>query len=163
MPKSSSRPRSLTRRSIDLRSSPLCTSSHKNPLSGCCIIPFMYFPKFWNRGTGRAGDVQVEVWGWSDTSEADAANSAASRAKRVAESIASGERGKGYLYGTNPLREPVLEQLGFGVVSRNGYGCEVLNAKSVLFCDIDLDDKPAAQSGGALSSLLVRNATPSPA
>src|SRR5579859_5739924 len=121
----------------------------------------MYFPKFWNRGTGRAGEVQVEVWGWSDTSEADATNSAVSRATRVAESIASGERGKGYLYGTNPLREPVLEQLGFGVVSRNGYGCEVLNTKSVLFCDVDLDEKQTAHTG-VLSQLFGRKPAPSP-
>ena len=121
----------------------------------------MYFPKFWNRGTGKADGVQVEVWGWSDSSEEDAANRAVSRAQRVAESIARGERGKGYLYGTNPLREAVLDQLDFGVVSRNGYGCEVLNTKSVLFCDIDLDDKPPALIG-MLSQLFGRKAAPSP-
>ena len=121
----------------------------------------MYFPKFWNRGTGKADGVQVEVWGWSDSSEEDAANRAVSRAQRVAESIARGERGKGYLYGTNPLREPVLEQLDFGVVSRNGYGCVVLNTQSVLFCDIDLDDKQPAQTG-VLSQLFERKAAPSP-
>ena len=112
------------------------------------------------RGTGKADGVQVEVWGWSDSSEADAANLAISRAQRVAESIARGERGKGYLYGTNPLREPVLDQLDFGVVSRNGYGCEVLNTQSVLFCDIDLDDKPSAPTG-VLSQLFGRKAAPS--
>jgi hypothetical protein len=113
----------------------------------------MYFPKFWNRGTGKAGDVQVEAWGWSDSSETEAASLAASRAQRLAQSIASGERGKGYLYGTNPLREPVLERLEFGIVSRNGYGCEVLNSESVLFCDIDFDDKQTAQPSGILSKL----------
>jgi hypothetical protein len=121
----------------------------------------MYFPKFWNRGTGKADGVQVEVWGWSDRSEADAASCAVSRAQRLAESIARGERGKGYLYGANPLREPVLEQLDFGVVSRNGYGCEVLNTQSVLFCDIDLDDKSQAQTG-MLSQFFGRKATVSP-
>src|SRR5260370_5965075 len=128
--------------------------------SCCYIIRYMYFPKFWNRGTGKADGVQVEVFG-ADSSEEDAANRAVSRAQRVAESIARGERGKGYLYGTNPLREPVLDQLDFGVVSRNGYGCEILNTKSVLFCDIDLDDKPRAQTG-MLSQLFGRKAAPSP-
>src|SRR5690349_17919529 len=121
----------------------------------------MYFPKFWNRGSGKADGIQVEAWGWSDSSEADAATSAVSRAQRVAESIARGERGKGYLYGTNPLREPVLEQLDFGVVSRNGYGCEVLNTKSVLFCDVDLDEKQPALVG-VFSQLLGRKPAPSP-
>jgi hypothetical protein len=121
----------------------------------------MYFPKFWNRGTGKADGIQVEAWGWSDSSEADAATCAVSRAQRVAESIARGERGKGYLYGANPLREPVLKQLDFGVVSRNGYGCEVLNTKSVLFCDVDLDQKPNALIG-VFSHLLGRKAAPSP-
>src|SRR5579859_871965 len=121
----------------------------------------MYFPKFWNRGTGKADGIQVEAWGWSDSSVADAAKCAVSRAQRVAESIARGERGKGYLYGANPLREPVLEQLDFGVVSRNGYGCEVLNTKSVLFCDVDLDEKQSAPTG-VLSQLFGRKPAPSP-
>ena len=120
----------------------------------------MYFPKFWNRGTGKAEGIQIEVWGWSDSSEADAANCAVSRAQRVAESIARGERGKGYLYGANPLREPVLEQLDFGVVSQNGYGCEVLNTRSVLFCDVDLDEKPNGHTG-VLSHLFGRKPAPS--
>src|SRR5260370_17256859 len=113
--------------------------------SCCYIIRYMYFPKFWNRGTGKADGVQVEVFG-ADSSEEDAANRAVSRAQRVAESIARGERGKGYLYGTNPLREPVLEQLDFGVVSRNGYGCEGLNTNSVLFSHIDPHYKPPPQT-----------------
>jgi len=115
----------------------------------------MYFPKFWRRGTGRADSVEVEVWGWSDSSEADAERNAASRATRVAQSIASGDRGKGYLYGSNPLREPVLDQVKspsgemLGVVTRNGYGCEVLNTPSVLFCDIDLEDAPKSSGSRA--------------
>jgi len=45
-------------------------------------------------------------------------------------------------------------------VTRNGYGCEVLNTPSVLFCDIDLEDAPKEQSGGLLSSLFGRGAAP---
>jgi hypothetical protein len=56
----------------------------------------MYFPKFWKRGTGSSSDgaIETEVWGWSDSSEQEAAALAASRAGRLAEAIARGERGK---------------------------------------------------------------------
>src|SRR5579863_8511692 len=110
------------------------------------MIWFMYFPKFWSRGKGQANDVQTHAWGWSDTSLEDAALLGSTRAQRVAEAIARGDRGKGYLYGSNPLREPVLQELGFGVVTRNGYGCEVLNTQSVLFCDIDIEGRGGHKS-----------------
>lgn len=134
----------------------------------------MYFPKFWNRGTGGSpdGEVQVEAWGWSDESSEQAASLAAVRARRLAEAIARGDRNKGYLYGSNPLREPILEQVSsasgglLGVVSRNAYGCDVLNTSSVLFCDIDFDEKQqSAPPQGVFSSLFGRKqeAPPSPA
>lgn len=120
----------------------------------------MYFPKYWKRGKGKAeragGDsIEVEAWGWSDVSDSDATNQGAARAQRLAEALGRGERNKGYLYGSNPLREPVLEQVGsLGVVTRNGYGCEVLNTASVLFCDIDLPVvAPHQKLTGLLSGL----------
>ncbi len=131
----------------------------------------MYFPKFWKRGTGNSSDgaVETEVWGWSDTSEQEAAALAASRAGRLAEAIARGERGKEYLYGSNPLRELILEQvrspLGeeLGVISRNAYGCDVLNTKSVLFCDIDFDeDKKSSRTAGVFAGLFGRKPEPAP-
>jgi hypothetical protein len=129
----------------------------------------MYFPKFWSRGNGQSagGDIDVEAWGWSDTSEQDAAGLASSRAGRLAEAIARGERGKGYLYGSNPLREQILERLpssaggDLGVVSRNAYGCDVLNTESVLFCDIDIDEsKQSAPLSGILGGLFGRKQAP---
>ena len=117
----------------------------------------MYFPKFWSRGTGRANDVRTEAWGWSDSSSEEAATLGASRAQRVAEAIERGDKAKRYLYGSNPLREPVLEQLDFGAVTRNGYGCEVLNTESVLFCDIDLEQGRRG-SGGIFSGLFGKKA-----
>lgn len=122
----------------------------------------MYFPKFWNRGTGTSpdGEVQVEAWGWSDESAEQAASLAATRAGRLAEAIARGERNKGYLYGSNPLREPILEQVSsasgepLGVISRNAYGCDVLNTNSVLFCDIDFDEKQQSASPSGIFSAL---------
>ena len=116
------------------------------------MIWFMYFPKFWSRGSGQANDIRTQAWGWSDTSKEEAARLGASRAQRVAEAIQRGDSGKGYLYGQNPLREPVLQEFGYGIVTRNGYGCEVLNTPSVLFCDIDIEES-AHKSGGILSGL----------
>src|SRR5262249_28598318 len=102
------------------------------------------------------------AWGWSDASEADAASQGSARAQRLADTLARGERAKGYLYGSNPLREQVLEQVGaVGVITRNGYGCDVLNTSSVLFCDIDLPEQaPAAKMGGLLSGLFGKSAPP---
>jgi hypothetical protein len=129
----------------------------------------MYFPKFWQRGTASSSDgsVETEVWGWSDKSEQEAATLATSRAARLAEAIVRGDRGKDYLYGTNPLREPILEQVRsasgeqIGVISRNAYGCDVLNTKSVLFCDIDFDEnQKSAGPSGVLASLFGRKRDP---
>jgi hypothetical protein len=139
----------------------------------------MYLPKFWKRGTGSSSDgaIETEVWGWSDTSEQEAAAQAASRAGSLAEAIARGERAnfsnrpKGYnLYGANPLREPILEQVRsasgseLGVISRNAYGCDVLNTKSILFCDIDFDENQKGAPSGVFARLFGRKheAEPSP-
>ena len=66
------------------------------------------------------------------------------RAHRVAERLLKGGRPDRYLYGDRPLREEVLERFEDGsgavyaAITRNSYGCRVLNTAEIAFVDVDL-------------------------
>ena len=49
-----------------------------------------------------------------------------------------------YLYSDQRLREPVIEEVHNSVISRNAYGCLVLNTADVMFVDIDFPEKKPA-------------------
>jgi hypothetical protein len=112
------------------------------------------FPKFW--ALGRSGD--FEAWRWSDTSADDAQTLARDAAARVeaAFKASGGRRLERYLYGDRPLREPVLNMMVdatgtlIAAITRNSYGCDVLNAARAMFVDVDL---PEPRGGGLLGSL----------
>jgi len=114
----------------------------------------MNFPKFW--ALGKSGDFLA--WRWSDTSLEDAAASARQAATRVeaAFKASAGRRLERYLYGDRPLREPVLNSIVddsgamIAAITRNSYGCDVLNAARAMFVDVDL---PEPRGGGLLGSL----------
>lgn len=85
------------------------------------------------------------MWGWGDDAPA-AQRCAEDRLERVIARVARSESlDKGYGYPGVPLREEVIETLGDGqdesgvraVVTRNGYGAQVLNASNMLFLDVD--------------------------
>lgn len=123
----------------------------------------MHIPRYWAMESGRppsARPPQVDVWGWSDTSEADAR---AVAQRRLAEVIARAEAegglpDRGDYYPRVPLREPVLTTLRgdddatVALVTRNRYGAEVLNTEQVFVADVDVpeweDHEPG--SGGGL-------------
>lgn len=131
----------------------------------------MHFPKYWAKGVWRGRDragapVTREAWGWSDVSESDARDRAEERIRRRAESPPSEQEAAGndgYPYPRGPLREPVLRTIAAGlpqvraVVTRNGYGCEVLNTDRVVFIDVDL---PPARSPGIFAALFGRLKAP---
>ncbi len=108
----------------------------------------MNFPRFWARG--ESGN--FFCWRWSATSLAEAQTLAATAAEELAGRFSNGEfppKHGGY-YPDRPLREPVLHEIKnaageiAAVVSRNSYGCEVLNTARVMFVDVDLPEpKPA--------------------
>ena len=127
----------------------------------------MYFPKFWQRGE-HDGFV---CWGFSDESSDQARKCAQERARTLAERFHSGEALQRYGYPNRPLREPVLQVMASSpqvdpaaVITRNSYGCMVLNAARMFIADIDrrptrIEDPPA----GILQRLFGRNEKPAEA
>lgn len=100
----------------------------------------MNFPKFWAKG--QSGD--FATWRWSNTSAEEAKIEAQKVAQRLAAQFAAGGKpGERYGYTDRPLREPVLREMRdssgklAAVVTRNSYGCQVLNSTDALFVDID--------------------------
>lgn len=115
----------------------------------------MNFPKFWSRGEAKG----FHAWGWSNESLTQAKMLGMEVAGRIAERIGRGDRSRarGYGYGDRPLREEVLREFRHGtdvtaVITRNSYGCLVLNTARLMFVDVDLGEPPA--SGGFLGTLL---------
>ena len=117
----------------------------------------MNFPKFWAQG--RSGT--FTSWRWSNTSLQDAQNTATQNAQRLAALFEADpdRRLDRYAYADRPLREPVLQEIRndagelSAVVTRNSYGCHVLNAARALFVDVDF---PEALTGGALAGEKLR-------
>ena len=115
----------------------------------------MNFPPFWARGSSG----NFICWRWSSQSIAEAQ----SLANRAAQQLADRFRAGGYppkhggYYPDRPFREQILQEIKTdagetaAVVTRNSYGCRVLNTARVMFVDIDLpESKP---SGGFLKRL----------
>lgn len=119
----------------------------------------MYFPKFWARASeparGTAGrSLRVSCWRWSDQSLADAQEMARQAARQLADRFARGMIAKArYGYGDRPFREPVIRDMRdesnelTAVLSRNSYGCLVLNTSRVMFVDVDIPQLESAVPG----------------
>lgn len=115
-------------------------------------------PQFWQKeyGDGRSpqGDaMDLEIWGWSVHSAAEAKQVAADRLAVVQQQLAGGAILHDWYYERMPLREQILIELdieldgGLGagreivaVITRNRYGAEIVNTDRVLIADIDLPE-----------------------
>ncbi len=103
----------------------------------------MNFPPFWARGA--SGD--FSCWRWSNQSLADAQSLAIQAAQQLAERFRHGDipQHRGY-YPDRPFREPVLREIKnradktVAAVTRNSYGCLVLNTARAMFVDVDLPE-----------------------
>ncbi|MGR9106216.1 MAG: hypothetical protein ACU843_04720 [Gammaproteobacteria bacterium] len=109
----------------------------------------MYIPPVWTKVSAdeRFPDGKEDpifVWGCGED-EASAKSDGAKRLQHVLDRIRRGERFPDkYGYGNRPLREEILETIRSipgsepsAIVTRNGYGVEVLNTARLLFLDID--------------------------
>lgn len=113
----------------------------------------MRFYKFWSKSEcsvqGQHGQFSVSCYGYSNQSLADALEVAQQRAEKVANAMANAAPQEGgYYVSSYPFREPIIEQFDengktIAIVSRNHYGCLVLNTPSVFFADVD---KPAGSN-----------------
>jgi len=127
------------------------------------------FPRYWGKASARAtapdGRTLVfACWRGSDLSVDDARTSARMAAEEVAARAAqSGEPPRAYLYGERPMREEVVRELAAGdggpaaVVTRNSFGCLVLNTARVMFVDVDFPRSSQPSSVGWLERLLGRS------
>ena len=110
----------------------------------------MYVPKAWARDTREAmlrdgRTVPVSAWGWGE----DQPSARAKASERLQKALERIQRRAPfphrYEYEGRPLREELLQTLEagsssatVGIVTRNRYGAQVLNAEQLLFLDIDL-------------------------
>src|SRR5690242_8047013 len=110
----------------------------------------MNFPQFWARGS--SGDFLC--WRWSFQSITEAQSLANQAAQQLANRFRAGDHPPkhGGYYPNRPFREQVLQEIRneagelSSVVTRNSYGCSVLNTARVMFVDIDLPEPK--ESGG---------------
>src|SRR5262245_36925056 len=135
----------------------------------------MRFLRHWAKASARATSadgrrLEFACWRGSDLSVEDARTRARMAAEEVAARAAqTGEPPRAYLYGDRPLREEVVRPLdgngsGGAVVTRNAYGCLVLNTAGALFVDVDLSGtaRGAERGGGWLARWLGRGRPASP-
>lgn len=132
------------------------------------FVPYWHLAKhrvdapFWRGGRGS-----VRCWGWSETSAAEAEANARERVARLAQRMEAGEDlPHGYGYPDRPMREPVLREFRddngklTAALTRNGYGCVVLNTARLMFVDIDLEEDLAASIRRWFEGLLGRRQKP---
>ena len=128
--------------------------------------------RFWARhraqGVDRvSGRVPFEIYrtarGFSNISVEDALRVARERAERsIAFSLDPVHKAHGDFYYDRPICEEIVRELSEGedvyaIVSRNSYGCLVLNTSDVFFADIDI---PNPNASGLFSRLFGKSPRP---
>ena len=114
----------------------------------------MKIPRFWAKGT--ANNPLVSCWGWSDVSTDDATVMAEQRTAAVSAILQSGRKPDRYLYSDRPLREEIIEEWKRPdgstsvAITRNSYGCLVMNTTTIMFVDVDIPDAPPKGLFGSL-------------
>jgi hypothetical protein len=116
----------------------------------------MHFPKYWM----AVRDKDLNAWGWSDQNLAAAEGHAAERLMRIRDWLSRREKTplqQRYGYGDDrPMREEVLREFRApegtlrAAITRNSYGCLVLNTADLMFVDVDA---PEAKESGWLAGL----------
>lgn len=117
----------------------------------------MNFPQFW----AKAECGNFSCWRWSVNSVEEAQDSARAAAEKLAERFNAGELLRGsYGYGDGrPMRELVLREWRApdgaltAAITRNSYGCLVLNTAQVMFVDVDAPEQKSSGLGGLFGGL----------
>jgi hypothetical protein len=113
----------------------------------------MRFLRHWAKASASTAGpdgrrLEFTCWRGSDRSVEDARAAARSAAEDVAARAAhAAVPPRAYAYGDRPLREEIVRSVDgerAAVVTRNSFGCLVLNTAGVLFVDVDL---PQVSSG----------------
>ena len=136
--------------------------------AGCIYKTGMNFPQYWALGKCRG----YSSWRSSDRSQAEAQTEADAAAQKLAALFESGATAhlRHTYYGSDrPQREQVLRRFAAdsggaeAVITRNGYGCLVLNTAQIMFVDVDLPQaEPASGAGGWLGRLFGRGKPTAP-
>ena len=125
----------------------------------------MNFPQLWAKGSSG----NFVCWRWSSQSIAEAQTLANQAAQQLADRFRDGDfpPKQGGYYPDRPFREQVLQEIKneagelCATVTRNSYGCRVLNTARVMFVDIDLPDPKS--SGGLFRRLFSKRDPAAPA
>jgi len=117
----------------------------------------MNFPPFW----ARAKKEDFVCWRWSFKSVAEVEALAAQALEQLMGRIKSGDIPQstdGGYYPNRPFREQIMREIKnaawetSAVITRNSYGCLVLNTARAMFVDIDFPE-PKKKPGGLFSRL----------
>ena len=134
----------------------------------------MNVPRYWARCQGEGilpggARVPLVVYGASDRSQDSAVRAGQKKLRAVADRILLGWNAlNAYGYADAPLREEIVSQIEgptrgvIGIVTRNSYGCEVLNTAGVMFVDIDLPKQGLGNVLGRLVGGLLGRKTADP-
>ncbi len=109
----------------------------------------MHIPRYWAKAeklgeSPQPATYQFRAWASSEISEEDAYQRALERLERIEWHFDHHEFVDDYAYGRALAREELLEELTdhrdetIGMITRNRYGCRVLNAARLMFLDIDI-------------------------
>jgi len=127
----------------------------------------MQFYKYWTSAEStfdvREDTITRRAFGYSNEGIEDALRVARERAKKAAEAWQKKKQARGvdagedqYYGAGRAIREDIIEEFREGdetvaVISRNSYGCLVLNTTEVFFADVDLP--PPVHTNGFLNLL----------
>lgn len=109
----------------------------------------MKIPRYWKKGEVTVKDeegkeVKFACYGWSENNLAEAEERGKERAQKVAERYLQGDDRDFYQYSDRQLREEILDEIKstdgrvLALITRNAYGCHVLNCAGAMFVDIDI-------------------------
>ena len=116
----------------------------------------MKIARYWEKQTAKGSDrggkyIEATCWGWSANDVNEARQRAGESAKRLLSLLISGDLAAlphGYGYDQRPPREEIIDEIAdsggetHATVTRNSYGCLVLNTRDLMFIDVDFPYRP---------------------